>query len=105
MFLVTLETCEPNLAPPAQAKPANAAPRRVALPDFACLVILFFPPRTLCGGVYVGPSQVLICHVRTRHGVSALAGREGKSLHVLEGLLILQTDLVDQLGVDNDALL
>ena len=28
-----------------------------------------------------------------------------ESLHVLEGLLILQTDLVDQVRVDNDALL
>jgi hypothetical protein len=32
-------------------------------------------------------------------------GAKRKSLHVLEGLLILQTDLVDQLGVDNNALL
>jgi hypothetical protein len=34
-----------------------------------------------------------------------LSGRERKSLHVPEGLLILQTDLVDQLRVDNNALM
>jgi hypothetical protein len=30
--------------------------------------------------------------------------RKLKSLHVFEGLFILQTDLVDQICVDNDAL-
>jgi hypothetical protein len=40
-----------------------------------------------------------------RDGINLLPGRERKSLHVLERLLILQTDLVDQLCVDNDALL
>ena len=40
-----------------------------------------------------------------RDGITLLPGRERKSLHVLEGLLIFQTDLVDQLCVDNVALL
>jgi hypothetical protein len=42
---------------------------------------------------------------RSPDGITLLPGRKRESLHVLEGLLILQTDLVDQLYVDNDALL
>ncbi|MCU1338392.1 MAG: hypothetical protein JWO19_3973 [Bryobacterales bacterium] len=40
-----------------------------------------------------------------RDGITLLPGARPESLHVLEGLFILQTDFVDQLCVDDDALL
>jgi hypothetical protein len=74
---------------------------------------------TLSDGHHPLDSYVIFDHLNGRYGrteflrcrakglnreAATSAGRERNLLQVLEGLLILQTDLVDQVCADNDAL-